>query len=157
MKRQLNIITILFLLTSPLWSQDISTSDSLEIRRKVDIVFESFENPDFTKFKKISTDKIYCIICFSEPDFRNEPYMLDRKDFFKEHLEEINKSESFIRAKKSKEIILVQENKSRSDITAFITTWKNNEFAVGHEGAQLGIYFKKIKGEFKFAGIETIP
>jgi len=97
------------------------------------------------------------MICEGTLDSQLGPYIVKQDKFFNKYLDSIKNFESWKRAKKSKELILVQENKSRSDISAFFTTWKKNEFAEGHEGAQLGIYFKKINGEFKFAGIETIP
>lgn len=157
MKRPFSILPILFLLTSPSWSQTISISDSLEIRNKVHTVFELFENPDFSEFEKISTEKIYCIICFNRPDLIDEPFMLDRKEFFDNHLKEINKSDHFIRAKKSKKIILIKDNDHRTDITVFFTIYEEDELYPGHEGGQLGIFFKKVNGDYKFAGIETIP
>ncbi|BAO76391.1 hypothetical protein WPG_2161 [Winogradskyella sp. PG-2] len=83
--------------------------------------------------------------------------MTDRKHFFENFIEKINKFESFKKAKTSSELIIINENNKQSDITAYLTTWEKGELAENHEGEQLGIYLKKINGELKFAGIETIP
>ena len=157
MKRQLTILT--FLITFVLFAngQSIIYSDSLNIIKSIDQVFKTFESGDFKEFKEISTTEIYCILCEGTLDSKLGPYIIKQDDFYNKYLNSIKNFESWKRAKNSKELILVQENNSRSDITAYITTWKKNEYAEGHEGAQLGIYFKKINGEFKFAGIETIP
>jgi len=64
------------------------------------------------------------------------------------------------RASVSKERYIIKEsinNEVYGDYSVLITTWKENEYEPGDEGAQLGISFKKVGGEFKFAGLETIP
>jgi len=157
MKKQLTILTLLITFALFANGQSIIYSDSLIIIKSIDQAFKTFESGDFKEFKKISTTEICCMICEGTLDSQLGPYIVKQDKFFNKYLDSIKNFESWKRAKKSKELILVQENKSRSDISAFFTTWKKNEFAEGHEGAQLGIYFKKINGEFKFAGIETIP
>jgi hypothetical protein len=83
--------------------------------------------------------------------------MFEKKDFLDNYLPTIKKSEPYQRATKSNELILINENGNRSDITVLLTIYKQNELAPEHEGVQFGIYFKKVNGEFRFAGIETIP
>ncbi len=83
--------------------------------------------------------------------------MIERKRFFDNHLKHIGQSDDFNRAIKSTEIILLEEKDHRSDITVLFTIYKKDELAPGHEGGQLGMYFKKVKNVYKFAGIETIP
>ncbi len=157
MKRDLAILFVLFFWTSFSWGQTVAKSDSIEIMSKVKTVFTLFEKPNFRDFEKISTEKIYCINCFDKHDFREDSYMIDRKEFFEKELKKINQTEYFSRAKKANEIMLTKENDCRTDITVFFTTYKKDELAPGHEGGQLGIYFKKVNGEYKFAGLETIP
>lgn len=157
MKTHITILTILFLLTSISWGQNISAKDSLKLMKQVDTLFDLFENPDFTSFEKISTEKIYCIICFDRPDFEEEQYMLDRKDFFDNYLSKVAQFENFNRATKSKDIMLMKEDNHRTDISVFFTIYQQDELALGHEGGQFGIYFKNENGEFKFAGMETVP
>lgn len=157
MKRHLTILTTLLTLSSLSWGQTITPKDSLVIMANVETVFNLFENPDYKDFEKKSTEKIYCIICFDRPILNDEPYMLDRKEFFDNHLTEIKKCDSFIRATKSKDVRLIKEINQSTDITVFFTIYKKDELAPGHEGGQFGIYFKKIKGEYKFAGMETMP
>lgn len=100
---------------------------------------------------------LFCFVCEGKQDAKPGAHGMNRGKFFDHHLKTISKSENWKRAKKMDGLILVYENNFRSDLTAFMKTLKMNEYSPGHEGAQLGLYFKKVKGEFKFAGIETIP
>ncbi|MET3125841.1 hypothetical protein ABID42_000943 [Arcicella rosea] len=156
MKRFLTILILIFGV-SICKGQSISKNDSLLVMRSLNNVFKNFKNPDFVEFQKISTKVIYCIICEDSKNSKLGIYNLKRNDFFNKHLKAIKNSESWKRASKSKEIILYKQNSRRADVIAFLTTWKANEFAPGHEGAQLGIYFIKENGIFKFSGLETIP
>ena len=159
MKKKSYIIIFLLLTSFSLLGQNIEKSDSLKIIATLETVFEIFENPDYMNFKSISTNQIYCIPCSDKPDLRNNPYMYNRKDFFKNYLTKIYELEYWKKAVNSEKIIFFKDSRNKKfvDIIVFITTWKENEFAEGHEGAQLGLHFKKIEGEYKFAGIETIP
>jgi len=139
------------------WSQTIQQSDSSAVINQMNAVFHLFTHPDLTAFKDISTEKIYCIICFDKADLSEQPYMLDRKDFFLNYLKMISGSESFLRAKQSNKKVLIKEDDHRSDITILFTTYTRNELAPGHEGGQMGFYFKKVNGIYKFSGVETIP
>lgn len=123
----------------------------------VDTVFALFEDPDFTTFERISIEKIHCMICFDQPDFADEPYMLDRIEFYEKHLSRIKQFDNFIRATRSKDVMFIRENGQIADVTVFFTTYQKDELAPGHEGGQFGISFKKVNGEFKFAGMETVP
>ncbi|MBB6002694.1 hypothetical protein [Arcicella rosea] len=156
MKRFLPALILLFGVTI-CNGQSISKKDSLLIMKALNNVFKNFKNPDFVEFQKISTKVIYCIICEDSKNSKLGIYDLKRNDFFNKHLKAIKNSESWKRASKSKEIILYKQNSRRADVIAFLTTWKANEYALGHEGAQLGIYFIKENGVFKFSGLETIP
>lgn len=83
--------------------------------------------------------------------------MIDRKSFFDTHWENIRKSEAFKRATRKTDMILLADNDQWSDISVFFTVYLKDELAAGHEGAQLGFYFKRENGTFKFSGIDTIP
>jgi hypothetical protein len=156
--KKLLLLTFLYLsLISTTYGQSVSKTDSLKVMAAVNKVFLSVENTDFSQFKKIATTKLYCYTCEGAADSKLGPYVVSRNDFMKHYLPAIKSSEYWQRAKQSDEVVLVQENKSRSDITVFITTWKEGEYAIGHEGAQLGLYFKKVNGKFRFSGMETIP
>lgn len=156
MKKNLIVVILLFGITI-CNGQVISKKDSLLVIRALDKVFKNFKKLNFVEFQKISTRVISCIICEDAKNSNLGIYDIKRKDFFDNHLKAIKNSESWERASKSKEIILHRQNSKRVDIIAFLTTWKPNEYALGHEGAQLGIYFLKVDEEFKFSGVETIP
>jgi hypothetical protein len=151
------LIAFLFFSSTYFAQKDVSKTDSMLIVSGVNAIFSVFDNPVFSEFEKRSTKSIYCIICIYKPDFTTEPYMIERQRFYNLYLNEIRQSDSFIRAKKSTDFILIKENNHRSDVTVLFTTHKRDELAPGHEGAQLGMYFKKVNKAYKFAGIETIP
>ncbi|MFB9864364.1 hypothetical protein [Rufibacter immobilis] len=142
------------------FGQSINVTDSLQIREALLQVFRNFEKPNYDDFSKISSEVIYCSICDSrKPKYSSK---MSRRKFYRKNLKEIAKYSIWDRASKSNGIILFKENVGRktnqlSDITAFITVLEPGEYAPGHEGGAIGIQFKKIDGEFKFSGIETVP
>ncbi|NQY30154.1 MAG: hypothetical protein HRT69_11875 [Flavobacteriaceae bacterium] len=157
MKKQSLILISTVLFSFGCFAQKITTKDSLKITKSIKSVIDNFENIDYKKFESISISEIYCIICNGTKDSKLDPYVISRKDFFENHLKTIKDFESWKRAAKSEEIKLILEKNKRSDITVYLTTWKKDELTKGHEGEQLGLYFKKRNGKYLFAGIETIP
>ena len=157
MKKTLKILTILILSSTSLFAQEVSSDDSLKVVKACKYLFTAIDSNDMESLANLSTDKIYCILCSDSPDLSESPYMYDRKDFLENYLDKIKNSESYQRATKSEELMLFKENDHRTNITAFWTIYKQDELAPGHEGCQFGIYFKKVNGKFKFAGLETIP
>jgi hypothetical protein len=157
MKKIIYILIILLFGSTSIYGQKIPSSDSLKIIKSCKTLFSAIKSNDMPSLMRMSTDKIYCIICSDSPDLSDSPYMFEKKDFLDNYLPTIKKSEPYQRATKSNELILINENGNRSDITVLLTIYKQNELAPEHEGVQFGIYFKKVNGEFRFAGIETIP
>jgi hypothetical protein len=153
MKKILLIIHISLIL----FSCQKKYSEKEEVESTLKFIFENFDNPNFESFKEISTERIYCIFCFENPNFTEEPYKTDREYFFKNFIHIIPELESFKKAKESTELKIVHENNKWSDITAYLTIWKKGELEKNHEGEQLGIYLKRENGQLKFAGIESIP
>jgi len=156
MKRYLTVC-LFFVGTSVCNGQSFSQTDSLEIMEALDKVFKSFENPHFSEFRKISTEEIMCFICEDASGSERGSYTVERKSFFDKYLMKIKGYDSWKRASISKEFILHKPNSAGVDIIVFLRTWNKNEYAPGNEGAQLGIYFLKVKGVLKFSGMETIP
>jgi hypothetical protein len=149
----LAVISLLWCLTGQ--AQNVSNSDSLKVMEAVDMTFKLFESPNAEQFKKSSTDRIYCMLCFMEPDPNSsEPYMIGQDEFFENHLLSLKDLEAFKRATKSEDIFLNPENNDYSDITFYMTTWQRDEW---QEGSSLGFYFKRSGNRFIFAGIEIIP
>ncbi|MBB6610118.1 hypothetical protein H7F15_03625 [Pontibacter sp. Tf4] len=135
--------------------QTISELDSLGVMDAVKSVFQNFEKPNYSSFQKIAADDIWCLICNSgKPPVAASQY-IDSRTFYEKLLKTIAVSADWQRAITSKEINLHREN--QAEITAFITTWKAEEYAPRHEGSQLGIRFRKVNGVYLFSGIETVP
>lgn len=148
MNKAIKILTISLLGSAPIFGQNVSSSDSMKVVRAFKTLFTAIETDDMEVLTNMSTERIYCIICSNSSDFSSSPYMFDKEDFLKNHIVTISNSE---------ELILVKEDGDRSDITVLWTIFKRGELDPGHEGGQFGIYFKSVNGEFKFAGMETIP
>lgn len=162
MKTIIKILILFLLITLPSLSygRSVSESDSLKVAKVLEKLFKSFETSNYEEFKSISTSKIFCGICERKSPATADSYLMKRKPFFNEFQKESRNSDTWIRVLKSDEIIYFQEptaNCKYSDITVLFATWKRDEAEIGHEGAQLGILFKNIDGEFKFAGFEHIP
>lgn len=152
MKKILLITSILLIL----FSCQKENSEKEKVESTLKSIFENFDNPNFESFKEISAEKIYCIICFENPNFIEEPYKADREYFFNNFIHILPELESFKKAKQFSEFKIVNENNEWSDVTAYLTIWKKGELEKNHEGEQLGIYLKRENGQLKFAGIETI-
>ena len=155
MKYILKSLAILLLCTNGLLGQEISFSDSLEIRQLNQELFDAIYLLDRKSVMEMSAPKIYCTVCTNTTDFSKKPYMIDKNEFISQHLITIRDSEFFKRAKMSSKLNLVREESG--EIVALWRILKPNEIAPGHEGGQLGIYFKKLNGSYSFSGIETIP
>ena len=155
--KKLLILTCLLIYTHLSYGQSISVSDSLQIRETLKELFRNFESPNYDGFSKISSEVIWCLICDSGRPPNPNSQKIGKKEFYSKNLKNISNSINWERASKSHDIKLHKENNSSTDITAFITIWERGEYAPGHDGAAIGIHFKKIDGVFKFSGIETIP
>src|SRR5690606_15486621 len=97
---------------------------SLKIMVNVETVFQVLKTADFATFEKMATKTVYCSPCFAKPN-RTNPYMLDSKDFFDNHLTAINQADYFIRATKSHDIILTNDPDHRADIIVLFTNLTN--------------------------------
>ena len=153
MRRIFLIISVFFILIS--CQNKLSEEEKVESTLKS--IFESFDNPDFESFKNISAEKIFCKMCFENPNFSEEPYKTDREYFFNNFIHILPELESFKKAKEFSEFKIVTGSNEWSDITAYLTIWKKGELGKDHEGEQIGIYLKKENGQLKFSGIESIP
>jgi serine/threonine protein phosphatase PrpC len=150
-------ILVISILGSSAYGQSISRADSLLLMEALENVFKSFESPDRAEFERISSDEIFCLVC-DGLDLPVQSFSINRESFFDDHLRNISVSDVWKRASRSKEIMLHEQKVGTTSIMiVFLTSWKRDELAVGHEGAQLGIHFSKVDGEYKFAGIETVP
>ena len=160
MKKQLIILFIIIISTAITIGQSLSISDSLKLSAAIELVFENFESPDFNEFENISTDVIYCMICEETQVSEPGKYFFNRKEFFDFYIKTISQYDIWERALNSKKIFYHKthsRNKKFGDMIAFFTVWEKDEWAKGHEVAVLGLQFKIVDEEFKFAGIETIP
>tara|TARA_R110001592_G_scaffold9723_3_gene51443 strand:+ start:1546 stop:2019 length:474 start_codon:yes stop_codon:yes gene_type:complete len=157
MKNTLILIITLFYCSTFILGQSVSSSDSLKVITANKLLFSAIENNDLEIIKALSTDKIYCMICFDSTDFSQSPYMLEKIDFINNHLPSIKKNPLYHRAIQSNELLLINEYERRKGITAFWAIYQKNELSPGHEGGQFGVFFRQVNGELKFAGLETIP
>lgn len=153
------LLTFLSGFNLPGLAQRISLPDSLQIMKSVDSIFNILKQADYSSFKKSSTKNIYCLPCFTHPNPK-KPYIIDRKEFFNNHLDSIRNSDYFIRAINAKQVIFDRTPNDlyhRADIIVLFTIYNQNELAPGHEGDQFGLYLQKHNKGYRFSGLETIP
>jgi hypothetical protein len=139
--------------------KDVAGSDSVKAVETLKEIFKSFKNVNFQEFEKISSDSIYCMICFKETDFSDKPYMLNRRDFFDNHLQQIIESDIYQNGKLLKNIQIEwtpNDNFKRSDLIVLAENFKGDGI-LEEDRQQTGFYMKKVDGNFKFSGIETLP
>lgn len=154
---KLHLLPILLCSSTIVVGQEISHTDSLEVAKACKNLFEIFENKDTEGLSGSATDKIYCTICSGSQVSSETDYYFDKEDLIENHFWTTGTDELFERSKKYNEFMLTKEQGEGLEITVFWTTFKPNEIGQGHEGAQFGLHFKKEDGEFKFAGLETVP
>lgn len=154
MKYLFTAVIFLFSFFVNVEAQSLSKTDSLKIEEAVNLVFTTIARPNYSDFEAISLDSIRCAICESTG---NSSRSIERRQFFNKNLESVGNHGLWKRASKRENQILVIENKPYSDVTVFFETYKAGEISSGHEGGQLGLWFKMINSQFKLAGIETIP
>lgn len=151
--KQKTLITILF----SLWSVAIyAQSEQADLEEKTAQVLALIENRDIKTLKQHTTQKMYCGVCFQKPRNKRNPYSVSKSRFYKKHFNTIFDDELTGRLKRNEKIIITEKSR-HSDYIVLFTTYRNNEFDDGHEGAQFGFWFKEENGNLKLSGIETIP
>lgn len=134
-------------------AQSLSKTDSLQISNAIEQLFRVIAKPNYQQFKSIAASKIRCGICGTDQSSK----ALSKKTFFDQHLKTLGQNETWQRAARKINPKYLLENQTYSDISVFFQTYQPAEIAKGHEGAQLGVWFKREKGQLKFAGLESIP
>ena len=130
--------------------------ETIKVDEKMTELLTLIDHKDMDGLIAISTKKMYCLLCFEKPKNKKEPYLMNKNRFYKKHFNKVFNDENLKRIKRGKKIILTEKSEYYDYIVLF-TTYKRNELSEGHEGVQFGFWFKEVKGELKFAGIETIP
>lgn len=134
-------------------AQQLSRQDSLKVLRAVDALFQAIEKSDRAAFGRIAADSIRCAVC----ELPEQHQALCKEQFFNQQLKIIRAQTAWKRATKRNKQLMVVENQPYSDVSVFFQIYAPGEIAAGHEGAQLGLWFKKQKQDYQFTGIETIP
>jgi hypothetical protein len=156
MKKLTYILIFLLICTFLSNGQSVSYSDSLKISVVLDQVLKSLKEASLTDFQKFSTDELYCSLCTINQSPQPVTTFIAREVFYNDFEQNIKKSKVWKRYIESKHISFFKEpiaNKRFSDITVYYSIIGINE----SESGQIGLFFKKINEEYKFAGIEAIP
>lgn len=156
MKKTFLAFLLIFCLQRVCVAQIVSKADSIEILKTADKFFELVQNPNDKEFEKIAAHEIYCLICEGVPTTGRKPNIVSRKVFFDKYLRAFRSYENIKRASLKKGMKLIVE-KPDSSIMMLVTTWEPNEYANGHEGAQIELHFIKRGDLFYFTGIASIP
>ncbi|WCM42689.1 TPM domain-containing protein [Flavobacterium sp. CBA20B-1] len=112
------------------------------------------EQKNTQALQQISTDKIYCYLCFTERP-EHEPFV-NKQNFYSKHFQNIFNDDLVQRLKRN-ETTFYTNTTDYGDCLILYTTQHKNEFGDGHEGVQLGFWLKEENGKLKLGGIDAIP
>jgi hypothetical protein len=155
------ILMISLLLAAKIsFGQSYRSLENKEIVQKLTTLFDL--KPEEAKNSSyLFASYIYCMLCEVERPFtRARPYDLEHEEFVTKFLADVLSSGWLQKAQISGQVFIQEtphDPVKRSDYIVFFTTHKKDEVAKGHEGAQLGIYFKREDDMLKISGFETIP
>ncbi|RQP19906.1 MAG: hypothetical protein EAS52_00870 [Parapedobacter sp.] len=155
------IVTIvLFLTVKVTFGQSYRSLENEEIVEKLTALFD-LKPEDAKSSGYLFASHIFCLLCEVERPFtRVRPYDLEHEEFVTKFWADVLSSGWLQRAQVSDRVFIQEtfnDPVERSDYIVFFTTHKKDEVAKGHDGAQLGIYFKREDGVLKISGFETIP
>lgn len=152
MKIKQIILLLLFTVSPNIYSQ----TETALVTEKMSEIISLVEKGDTAKLMEISTNSMYCLLCYPEDGYKRKNYNIKKKDFYKTHFPLIFTQDLISRLHRNETKIL-KETSGNSDFVVLYTTHKPNEFGDGNEGAQFGFWFKEEKGQLKLSGVETIP
>lgn len=113
---------------------------------------------NYTVLNQLTTDKIYCSLCFDAAPEKSS--FIGKDAFYKKNVSIIFNQELLERLNRHETKFSFDGSdpgfKDRNYIVLY-TTYRPNEFGDGHEGAQFVFWLKEEKGNFKLSGIEAIP
>ena len=156
MRKFLLFAVCLFLAGTSCYGQAVSKADSLQLMAAADKFFALVDKPNRAVFKATAATQIFCLLCKGVSASGRNPYYVSSDVFFNNYLRTFQKHNDVRRAR-LKRGVRVHFEKQVPDFLLLLTTWLPNEYANGHEGAQIGLHFLKRNGVFYFAGIESIP
>jgi hypothetical protein len=155
------ILTIILLITVKIgFGQSYRSLENKEIVQKLTTLFD-LKPEEATSKGHLFASHIYCMLCEIERPFtRARPYDLENEEFVTKFLADVLSSGWLQKAQVSDQVFIHEtpdDPVKRSDYIVFFTTHKKDEVAKGHDGAQLGVYYKREEGVLKISGFETIP
>lgn len=131
----------------------------LEIKAKefTQNLIQLIEQKDYEKTQQHITEKVYCYLCFSETP--NDTPFVSKNTFVHKHIDRIFNKILLERLKRNELTFFTEKSDKEYSYNCIVlyTTYRNNEFGDGHEGAQFGFWLKTENGQFKLSGVETIP
>jgi len=110
------------------------------------------EQKDNATLAQHIAENLYCGMCY--PSVKS-PNGISKELFFKKYIYEIFDAELLKRLKHNEsKAFITDEDKT---IMVFYTTYRHNELADGHEGAQFGFWLTEENGKLKLSGLEMVP
>ncbi len=153
---KLKIITLFFSMMLLLSANLYAQLDTLNIFKQTDPIVELILKKDTKKLASLSSNSIYCSLCFKFEDNQPRNYLISKQTFFNKHFSDIFQKDLLDRLER-KEKILFAEHSDQADYIVWYTIYRKDELTDGHEGGQIGIWFKKGKNGLLFSGVETMP
>ena len=158
MKFLYNFFILLFTLISStsIYSQSLKKSNERELFKIIKKTINDLEKKDIKELSKNSTEKIYCLLCFNKISNNKKPE-IHKKEFYEKKFQSIFDKKTLQKINQNSERIIIEQNSEFSNYIVLFTIYKANEISRGHEGSQLGIWFKNKNGKFLISGFEIIP
>lgn len=147
----------------------INKNDSITLSKTFKVFIKALEDNDKSKIRELSLTEIECITCIESPEYNEEGYFTSIDNFL-QNIQNFNESQ-IDKAYHTRGFRLmcmnlenftprtVPKNNDNNLILyhVWINTYLQDEWAKGHEGVSHAFQFVKIKGEFKFYGLTSIP
>lgn len=125
----------------------------------IDTIIALIQQNNTVALRQLSSEKMYCYLCF-DATLEDEPY-IDKTTFYDKLFNTIFDDELVTRLRRNeKQIFITHDDEylpNNNAIIVLYTTYRNNEFGDGHEGAQFAFWLKEENGTLKLTGMETIP
>lgn len=128
-----------------IYTEALALSDSLPIW---------ITQKDIKKISAITAAEINCHLCADE--ISRGSNLVPKAEFYKDYYPKIFDNDLRERIARNEKKVFPSEAQM-GEVVILYTTYRNNEYGDGHEGAQFGFRFALHEGKTQIMGIESIP
>lgn len=113
-----------------------------------------FAKKDIKKISAITAAEVNCHLCADE--ISRGSNLVPKAEFYKKYYHQIFDTDLRERIARNEKKVFPSEAQM-GEVIILYTTYRNNEYGDGHEGAQFGFRFALHEGKTQIMGIESIP